>query len=397
MIYGKIGVLLADIHMGAIDPEEMKSQLREYVIKPLYENNPDFIIILGDYWDKKLYLNDSSVSVGVWFMNKLIEICKTIRIVYGTESHEVNQYKSIFGYLENDPDIDMKIIYSVTEEELFGMNILYLPEEYISDKDIYYSEFFNKKKYYDYIFGHGVIAEAMTMIKRSKNKEKEKRLKPATFTTADFKKCCKGEVYFGHYHIHSNINDKVFYVGSFTRWLHGEEESKGYMKISYNPDNDNPYYHEFIENYDAKVYKTYSFGYDDSLFDTGVTIDGWITTLNNILDLYPNGKIRFIINIPETYENPEFLMKSIREFIQDKENVSCDFVNGYIEKQKKVNTKVLNEVIEKYDYILNKNLPVGEIVNIFIKEKNGREIGGDKVETYLHTDVMKLIEEEMNQ
>lgn len=393
------GLVLADLHFGAVDASDMRNELRANLLNVLETRCFfDFIIIAGDYWDKKVFLNDRASDNGLWLMQRLTQYTKCIRIIYGTESHEVDQYH-IFSIFENLKGLDFKIIQSVCEEELLpGLQVLYLPEEYIKDKNEYYKEFFNNKNKYDYIFGHGVIAEAMTMVKREKKKsETESRLKPAVFTTADFKKCCKGEVYFGHYHVHSVIQDWVHYVGSFTRWIHGEEEPKGYYEITCDLEEDKKYYSEFHENYDAPKYKTYTFGYEHEIFSSDDMIDNYLKSLRNLVNTNDFKKVKFVFNIPEDYSNPEFFMNSMRENFRDYPTVQCDFVNGYIAKKKSTDEKVLTEIVDKYDYLLNRNLSVGEVLNTYIKDKNGKEITGDKITTYLNTDVMKLIELEMNE
>lgn len=393
------GLVLADLHFGAVDASDMRNELRANLLNVLETRCFfDFIIIAGDYWDKKVFLNDRASDNGLWLMQRLTQYTKCIRIIYGTESHEVDQYH-IFSIFENLKGLDFKIIQAVCEEELLpGLQVLYLPEEYIKDKNEYYKEFFNNKNKYDYIFGHGVIAEAMTMVKREKKKsETESRLKPAVFTTTDFKKCCKGEVYFGHYHVHSVIQDWVHYVGSFTRWIHGEEEPKGYYEITCDLEEDEKYSSEFHENYDAPKYKTYTFGYEHEIFSSDDMIDNYLKSLRNLVNTNDFKKVKFVFNIPEDYSNPEFFMNSMRENFRDYPTVQCDFVNGYIAKKKSTDEKVLTEIVDKYDYLLNRNLSVGEVLNTYIKDKNGKEITGDKITTYLNTDVMKLIELEMNE
>ncbi len=392
------GLVLADIHFGATDVDEMKQELRTNLFNLLDTRYYfDFIIIDGDYWDKKIFLNNRASDAGLWLMNKLTQYTKCIRIVYGTESHEVDQYH-IFSIYENMKGLDFKIIKTVCEEELLpGMQVLYLPEEYIKDKDEYYKEFFSQKKKYDYIFGHGVIAEAMTMIKRENKKDKnESRLKPAVFTTADFKKCCKGEVYFGHYHVHTVIQDYVHYVGSFTRWIHGEEEPKGYYEITCNLEDEPHYSSEFHENYDAPKFKTHIFGYDHEIFSSEEMLENHLKTLRNLIENSNNKSTRLIFNIPEDYPNPEFFINTMRENFRNLNGVHCDFVNGYISKKKQTDESALKDILFKYDYILNKNLSVGEVLNTYIKDLNGKELGGEQIDMYLHTDVMKLIEMEMD-
>jgi len=391
------GLLLADIHFGAVETDQIRLELRKNLFNLLDTRNFfDFIIIAGDYWDKKIFLNDRASDCGLWLMNKLVQYTKCIRVIYGTESHEADQYH-IFSIFENRKGLDFKVIRNVCEEELLpGMNVLYLPEEYIKDKDSYYEEYFSKKNAYDYIFGHGVIAEAMTMIKRESKKEKsDGRLKPATFTTADFKKCCKGEVYFGHYHVHSVIQGWVHYIGSFTRWIHGEEEPKGYYEITCDLESNEKYSSEFHENYDAPKFKTYSFGYEHEMFSSDEMFETYSKSLRNLVATSDCVKIKFIFNIPENYPNPEFFINGMRENFRNEPKVTCEFVNGYVAKKKSTDEKVLNEIVDKYDYLLNRNLSVGDVLSTYIKDKNGREIEGEKISTYLNTDVLKLIELEM--
>ena len=261
------GVIISDIHFGATDPSELKKELSDVFLKYLSEMKKiDFIIIDGDYFDHKLYLNDKVSDYAISFMNTLVKISQIhscpIRIVYGTESHEVNQY-TVFNDYENNPEIDFKIIRTVSDEELLqNMNVLYLPEEYVLSKKEHYGKYLNGNKKYDYIFGHGVIQEVMTEACRNSNNEKKnERKKVPTFKSNELENICDGRVYFGHYHINTNMNDKVFYVGSYSRWIHGESEPKGFYHVKFDPDK-KQYTQTFIENYLAKKYVTYTYGYD---------------------------------------------------------------------------------------------------------------------------------------
>ena len=119
--------------------------------------------------------------------------------MYGTESHECNQY-DILSLLKIYDKI--RVIKQVTEEELLpGLNVLYLPEEHILDKKEYYKEFFEEDQKYDYIFGHGIIREAMKEAAVQNDTSSDKRKKVPVFSTAEFRRICKGQTYFGHYHV----------------------------------------------------------------------------------------------------------------------------------------------------------------------------------------------------
>ena len=399
------GLLLADLHLGASDPEKLKQELEDHFFNEIFNelrrtgHKYDYIIILGDLWDHKLQVNDASSQLGMWFLMTLISFHITkIRFVYGTESHEVDQYQILEPIIRslntiNVNYVDIKVIKTASEEELFpGLHVLYLPEEYVKDKDSYYNEFFSKKKYYNYIFGHGVISEVMTMTKRTKENAKEKRLKPAIFTTADFKKCCKGEVYFGHYHVHSSYGGTCYYVGSFSRWIQGEEEEKGCMRIEYDEDL-NEYDHFFVENTDAPEYITYRFGYDHSFFQ--YSLQEALETVKNLIRNKPDAHIHLVFCLPETHENPEAWIHAIRILTVNNPLVSVDFVNGYVEKKKEQSMQEISTLVSQYSYILDKDLKDWDKISKFIEETKGKILPPEKVQKYLSTDISKLIEEEL--
>ena len=257
------GIIISDIHFGATDPDILKRELIEVFLYYLENMKKiDFIIINGDYFDHKIYLNEKASDYSIAFMDKLVNISKKhkcpIRLVYGTESHEVNQY-TIFSMYKEDKNLDFKVIYTVNEEELLpDLNVLYLPEEHIYSKPEYYKDYFNNKNKYDYVFGHGVIQEVMTHISRNTSKKESDRKKVPVFSSSELMDICKGQVYFGHYHINTNINDKIFYVGSFSRWVHGEMKEKGFYHITCDTDKEK-YTQKFIENYLERKYITYTY------------------------------------------------------------------------------------------------------------------------------------------
>lgn len=390
------GILIADLHIGAIDITQLKLEVQKEIIDKLEElGKVDFIIFLGDFWNSRLFINDRGCEFGFWLIDKLTSYTKVIRIIYGTESHDVGQYVG-FHMFEIRQGLDFKVIYSVTEEELLpGMKVLYLPEEYVTSKKEYYGEYFDKKNEYDYIFGHGTIIEGMTMVSKD-TVEKTKVAKPAKFTTADFKKCCKGEVYFGHYHVHTTIQNFVTYVGSFSRWEFSQEEPKGYYIISFTPDKKHPYHKEFIENNSVREYTTYTFGYDHHIFTSEDSVNNTLITIENLLKMHKEkDHVKFIFNIPEDYENPEFFMDTIRGFIRGKDNVGYEFVNGYVAKKKKVNKEELSKVISEYGYVFDKNLTAGGVLSKFIEGTTGTHLDGKEIDKYLVTDVMELINAEL--
>lgn len=383
------GIIISDIHFGVIDSSELKNQLLNvfiYYIENL--KKLDFIIITGDYFDHKIYLNDKTSDYAFSFMNLLVTIAKRfncpIRCVYGTESHEVNQY-NIFSVFENSNDVDFKVIRTVTEEELRkDLHVLYLPEEFIYNKKEYYKEYFNNKDKYNYIFGHGVIQEVMTdAVRNSSNSKDSERKKVPYFTTSELLNICKGQVYFGHYHINTNIDNKVFYVGSFTRWQHGEEKEKGFYHITYDTEKDK-YTNKFLENHLAKKYTEFIYGYKDNVMQSEDDLLQELSKVDKLLEAKDIDYAKFTFNIPENHPNPEFIMNLLNERYKFNESVKVKVVNGYMEKKKKINKEKLNDVMNDYPMIFDKSASLENKIVYFIKKKMKKDISEDNVKFYLY-------------
>ena len=312
------GLVISDIHVGAFDINKLNEEYNRIFIDYIKKlDKLDFLIICGDFFHHKFYLNDKESVMAYHMLQTLFDACKPfhtkIRIVYGTESHECNQYDvlSIIDLYE-----DVKVIKSVTKEELLpDLNILYLPEEYMTDKNDFYSDYFDES--YDYIFGHGVIKEGMqTAVAHMKATGSDKRKKVPVFTAGELSSVCNGEVYFGHYHINCEMEDDVFYVGSFSRWEFGQEGRKGFYSISCDTEK-MKYDHEFVENTLADRFVTISYGYNSNIFSDNKVdneeLEKSLSSIDNKIDNQIFEHVRFEFNIPANCEEPEGLMQYIKE------------------------------------------------------------------------------------
>lgn len=387
----RIGLVISDIHVGAIAPNEIWSQMQNSFFS--YANKLeqlDFIVIDGDFFDYKLYLNSPHSEVAVRVMTAIYGLakrfCAKLRIVYGTESHESNQYR-IFDNLTKDTSVDFKIINTVCEEQLFDdTKVLYLPEEFVLDKREYYKDFFDKEKEYDYIFGHGVIQEVMTNAVRHSDK-KSNRPKPAVFTTAELDNICKGMCFFGHYHIHVDITDNISYVGSFTRWKFGEEPDKGFFMTEKKGDK---FKSKFIVNDYADKYVTKSYGYSHAIFTSE---DEFIKEMDSVvcqLSYDKNVHIRLLVNIPEDLSWANFIMEYLKSKFSTGEasnRVKINIVNGYIEKKEQADKEQIAEILDKYDFIFNRDLKLEDKCVQFIKLKFGRDIAVERMREILYKEI----------
>lgn len=387
------GLLFADLHIGAMNVEKQYEEIENTIFNSIKKYKPDYIISLGDFFDHKASLNDSLSYYSFLVFTKIISLCEElnitpkIRFVYGTESHEWNQYKIIETYKTN---LDIKVVHYCEEEELFpNFHVLYIPEEHLYNKGEYYNNFLSNTKKYDYIFGHGVIREVMKEAAIINDSATSSRKKVPVFSTGELTYACKGQVYFGHYHINTNINDEVFYCGSFNRWCFGEEEPKG---IYYVEKINDEYENKFIENTMAEVFKTISFGYDNNIFKDINVMNDKLAHIENMINDGIFDKVRFEFNIPTTADNPEYLMKIIKDKYRFNNDVKLNIVHGYNDEKKKKN----KEEIEKWNIenapIFDKNKSIEDKVSFFIRLEFKREIKPERVNLYLNYPLSEILE-----
>lgn len=384
------GLVIADIHIGAFSIEKLYQEFTYRFIEYIKNmKRIDFIIFAGDLFDHKLFLNQKESYYAYRMIQEMIEVCPKdikIRFVYGTESHECGQY-SIFSTIQNT---DIKIIKTVEEEELFpDCKVLYLPEEYCYDKKDYYKKYFEKEKEYDYIFGHGIIREAMKMAAVSNDNSGKKRKKVPSFTTAELNHMCKGQTFFGHYHVHTEMDD-VYYVGSFSRWKYGEEEDKGFYEISYDTEK-NTYNENFVINDLAPIYRTMRYGYKNNLFKDMDSLEKGMTGIEKMIKNDVMDHMRFMFNIPTEAENPEFMMEYIQKRFKFDENIKIEFENGYIKEKKKKQSEKIKEENDKYAFIFDKNMKFENKVAYFISIEYDKKINIENISNYLYKPLNEIL------
>lgn len=354
---------LADIHIGAIkDCQYVYNTIVGIIDKELLLNKTDAVVILGDYFDRLFKGNEEYVGLAINVMSALVRACQKnhtkIRLVYGTESHECEQYH-LFNYHLTSNKVDMKLITTCTEEELFpGCNVLYLPEEYISDKEEFYKDTLYSGKQYQYIFGHGIIEDGMpAVVSYGKINKAEKQV--PRFKSGELAQCSKLTCY-GHYHIHTDMDGNVHYIGSLFRYAFGEEKPKGYGVIV-----DDEL--QFVENDKAYIYKTYEFDKTSTIYNSN---DDLVKEINDIKkeneDIFlgnKTGMIRIIFH-PDSNADPAF-----------KENVrSMLFKDKFIKPTIKDYNEALIEDVEddvddEYSFILSNTIPITDKIYRYINKK----------------------------
>lgn len=353
-------LLLADIHIGSIkDISYVYNVMTNIIDTEIMFKKTDVVVILGDYFHRLFKVNEDYVSLAINVFSYLIRACKKsntkIRIVYGTESHEMNQYK-LFNYHITSMNVDLKVFDTVTEEEIFpGTKVLYVPEEYMFDKHKHYKEYLYSGKKYDYIFGHGVIIDGMPKNISYDNASKTDEKQVPKFKSGEFSKISKVTA-FGHYHVKVDL-DNVHYVGSLFRDSFGEEEPKGYAVI------ENEEY-KFIENRDAYKFNTYKFDETSSIYNDPEELVNIIRKIKednaDIINGDNHGKVRIIFKPPFNVDTS--FKESVRGlFIGDK-NIKYDIKDNSDELLETIK----DDIDDEWNFIIDPSMPKLDKVHQFM-------------------------------
>lgn len=371
-------LLLADIHIGSIkDMNYVYNITTDIIEKEVVFKKTDIVVILGDYFDRLFKVNEEHVSTAINVMSYLIRACERsktkIRIVYGTESHEMNQYK-LFNYHFTSTSVDIKLFTTAEDEEIDCKKILYIPEEYISDKRKFYKKYLYSDKHYDYIFGHGIIEEGMPLaVKFNKAASQSTEKQVPRFKSGELH--LAGDiVVFGHYHCYTDIGDKVYYLGSLFRNSFGEEIPKGYGIIE-----DNSF--QFIENNKAYIYKTYEFDKDSNIYKNADTI---LTEIERIKseneDVFKGekvGKIRIKFNIPDTADSS--FRDNLKSIISNDKLFSINIQ----ECGDDTSEDLQDDVEDEYDFVLDSSMDITDKIYSFINKKYDIDISLDQIKRYI--------------
>lgn len=228
-----IEVHLADLHFGAFNPADQYRILMEQVYNKIYTlPRIDIISIDGDIFDHKVMCNSDAALYATKFIDSLVYLCRikkaTLVILAGTYSHDFDQLKLFYHYMDNDPilDVDVRIITNIQFEYIKGAKILMIPELNGLDESIYEKYFF-KSGWYDEAFVHGTFEGAVYGNLTSGNSR--------LLTANDFM-YCKGVAISGHVHKSGCFQGFYYYCGCPYRWKFGEEEEKGFIILAHDLD-----------------------------------------------------------------------------------------------------------------------------------------------------------------
>ena len=359
---------IADIHWGAMDPDEMYNNLQYFLDFIRMKGDIDLVVICGDYFDYRLTLNSKAALKALRWFDELYNTCKDngvkkLRAIKGTKEHDNDQWEAI--HPRETGEFFKKFYICTSEETLPDLHCIYCPDETVNLKE--YEELYLKEmmSHHDIGFFHGNFDTQLPKMVIDQNLEAN--IPSIIYFKDHWSKVIEGPLVSGHWHVFTDL-DPLIYIGSYDRWAFGEEEDKGFLYIQYDT-NSHSYYWKHIENPFARKYNTIII--DNTLC---VTPDDFANLTQDIQDLKksdPEMKIRVVYQI--TSENDESLVNfnEFRNLISSIKNVKVD-VKDFVKKRNKEKQKEKVAISSgKYSYILDHPLEIkSNIHEYLLREKN---------------------------
>ena len=376
-------LVVGDIHFGYYPPELLYKEF-QLILHTIEDNAIDCVVIAGDYYDTKLSMASAHSVYSVKAFSDLIKSCEEkgikVRQIKGTNSHDPeNQLKNL-AQIANSSRCDYKLILTVDEEEIFpGMNVLYIPEEYMEDSKEYYKEYFNKK--YQLVFGHGMFEETNFSTKQHTGMKKY-----PIFNSKEMEEICEGPIVFGHIHTAQRIRDRIQYTGSLVRSRFGEEEAKGFYIVDFDEETKETEF-TFIENELTMKYDTIEIKPDNYVFS--YMVNEQINYFKNLVKNYCRDYLRIKIYTPEDMINSATFVDSMNVVFNDMKNVKLQIIeNSKLKLDKELKEKV-SLLMDKYNFIFDKSVGYDEKIQEYIKLKTGKEISLDRIRSMISGNAVK--------
>lgn len=212
---------IADLHFAAFNPKEQYEILKSQFIEVIKDIPLDLISVNGDIFDHKLMGNSDSIYYASLFIDELVSLSRikqcTLILLHGTYSHDADQLKLFYHYM-NDDTVDVRVITTIQFEQIKNMRLLCIPELYGIPEETY-QYYLHHSGWYDEAIIHGTFKGSVY-----NDNVKNGRL----FVPYDFN-MCTGFMVGGHVHKPGCFSGYFYYCGCPYRWKFGEEEDKGFL------------------------------------------------------------------------------------------------------------------------------------------------------------------------
>lgn len=247
---------MSDVHLGHPNTPTVKilANLRAEFPDTPETGELDIIWIAGDLFDRLMNLPDPNVfEIKVWVVS-FLRMCARrdimVRVLEGTPSHDWKQSR-LMDTMNQQAGIGADLAYVETlyieHIEKFGINVLYVPDEWEPETDDTWVQVKHLLKEHqldkvDFCVMHGAFDYQLPS-----------HVSAPTHNPERYLSITEHYVFIGHVHKHSKYK-RILSAGSFDRLTHGEEEPKGHLRVVVRKDGDDEI--TFRENKGAHIYKT---------------------------------------------------------------------------------------------------------------------------------------------
>lgn len=260
--------VFSDVHLGhrRTSNESIIENLKRDIPDTAETADLDVIFIPGDLFDRFLTLPDPQVyEIHAWIA-RLLRTCKrrdiVLRVLEGTPSHDWKQSRLVESINENagiNADARHVPELSIEHHDRFGMDLLYIPDEWSSDNDDTWMQVRqllseHRLEQVDFTLMHGQFPYQLPP-----------HVQVPTHDPDRYVSITRHYVFCGHVHIPSQYKN-IIVPGSYDRLTHNEEHAKGHWRVLVNPKGDDEV--TFVENVGATIYRTvdcYGLSVDEAL------------------------------------------------------------------------------------------------------------------------------------
>ena len=368
-------VISADWHLGTTEPKRFRKELFTMLQDRLTsEEGLDMFIVAGDIFDMKEYLSSDVVKLFFQILYRLLTITRPyhteFRFIEGTRTHDAKQLETLNIICENIIDHErIKFFHEVGSESIFGMDILYLPEEYVTDSGAYYHSFF--EKHYDIIIGHGPTDLMWYMRKEN---EMIKQNSSATVFKADDLCQIANYCYFGHFHynIATGPDNRFKSIGPVSRWEFDKTGPCGLYLVWYDTKTKLAF-EKYLENTLAPVLPTIALSIkeDKDLESLNKLIRSKINKLKDSAD-----KIRLIVAIDTTLKTAVMMQDFITASFGNIPNLKLliKMTSSQDSEDELTEEKTPEDLIQERPYLYDKSMRDEARIAAFIKKKSDTNI-----------------------
>lgn len=356
------GLVLNDLHFNHKETKRMYSELHQVLDYIKEHDDLEMLVFAGDYFHSKLDYNATNFFYAHQFFTDIMALCEEkkiiVRMIKGTNTHELNQLQDFKAFENSKTFYNFRVIETVQEETIKGLNFLFVPEEYPGpDYEKYYEPF--KKKQYAGAFMHVMfdfVNGAKFLIPQNGTPGKA-----PVFIYDEWKDAFKnGFIISGHIHM-QQIFGNCYYPGAFTRWDWSDISKRGFSVFETDGTN---WKVEFIENTEAPKYEVMEVtekSYTD-VKDLKESIDARLKDTDYLKVVFNNVEQVDIDLIKKSYND----VKNMNFNVKSNKSSVINETSNTIE-------------LSKYDYIVKRELPLPETIQRFCKEDFGTEIDLDMI------------------